>query len=101
MSCSLVAAQATFEALDQCAVTVWQFHNIGGGASALLLHHGNSCFGEMAKEIAHYRELVRPKEAAQYWNIKPAPQAQANVVQMSRSEMKEHLRTAPIVKVTP
>jgi hypothetical protein len=23
----------------------------------------------------HYRELVRPKEAERYWNIRPAPMA--------------------------
>jgi hypothetical protein len=25
--------------------------------------------------FAHYRELVRPKEAERYWNIKPEPSA--------------------------
>ena len=30
-------------------------------------------------DLAHYRELVKPKEAARYWNIRPA--TKANVVE--------------------
>jgi len=48
----------------------------------------------------HYRELVRPKEAAHYWSIKPAP-PEAKVMQMSNAERKEHLRTVPIVHAEP
>jgi hypothetical protein len=51
--------------------------------------------------FAYYRELVKPKDAERYWNIRPAPVAKV-VVPMTResyAELKEHIRTAPIVKV--
>jgi hypothetical protein len=44
-------------------------------ATALELGHHDSRI-----TFAHYRELVKPKEAERYWNIRPA--AEAKVVQM-------------------
>jgi len=35
--------------------------------------------------FAHYRELVKPKDAERYWNIRPA--AEAKVVQLVASKI--------------
>jgi Site-specific recombinase XerD len=45
-------------------------------AAALALQMGNS----VDVIFRHYRELVKPKEAARYWQIKPADRATAKVV---------------------
>jgi integrase len=47
-------------------------------ATALQLGHHDS-----RVTFAHYRELVRPKDAERYWNIKPAGRAQ-KIVEMVR-----------------
>ncbi|MBA3830492.1 MAG: hypothetical protein H0X34_01085 [Chthoniobacterales bacterium] len=48
--------------------------------------------------FAHYRQLVWPKEAAQYWNIRPA--TTEKIVPMlgkSNAEIEEFLRTAKVI----
>jgi integrase len=42
-------------------------HFKNAAATALELGHHNAIV-----TLAHYRELVRPKEAGRYWNLKPA-----------------------------
>jgi hypothetical protein len=48
----------------------------------------------------HYGELVRPKNAARYWQLKPSPPKEEKVVPIERTlgELKEFLRTAQRVK---
>jgi len=48
----------------------------------------------------HYGELVRPKNAARYWQLKPSPPKEEKVVpiERTRGELKEFLRTAQRVK---
>jgi integrase len=53
-----------------------QFQN----ADALALQMGNS----PAVIFRHYRELVKPKEAARYWQIKPSASASRKVVAFSQ-----------------
>src|SRR5262249_10312806 len=52
-----------------------QFQN--ATVTALELGHHNASI-----TFAHYRELVRPKEAARYWNLKPAGRSR-KIVSMS------------------
>jgi hypothetical protein len=42
--------------------------------------------------FVHYRELVRPKEAECYWNIKPAPAAKVVPMQTRKGWRTEKLR---------
>ena len=52
--------------------------------------------------FAHYRELVKPKDAERYWNVKPTPVSK--VVQMpskSVAEQKHALLHGPIVSKVP
>jgi hypothetical protein len=73
-------------------------------AAALALEMGHTNSGLI---FNHYRQLVRPKEAERYWNIMPAPVAKKVVWMQGKSngksnaEMKEFLRTAPIVSSEP
>lgn len=48
-------------------------------AAALALQMGNS----QAMVFAHYRELVKPKDAARFWALSPAAEAAAKVVRMA------------------
>jgi integrase len=65
-------------------------------AKALALEMGHADSGML---FNHYRALVRPKEAERYWNIKPVPRRKG--LQMSNVELKEHLRTAAIMRIEP
>jgi integrase len=49
-------------------------HFKNAAATALELGHHDSRI-----TFAHYRELVRPKEAERYWNIKPEPSAKVSL----------------------
>jgi integrase len=46
-------------------------------AAALALQMGHTDSGMI---FAHYRQLVRPKDARQYWNIKPLPKTDRKIV---------------------
>ncbi len=46
-------------------------------AAALALEMGHT---EAGMIFAHYRQLVRPKEAERYWSIKPQAQADRKIV---------------------
>jgi integrase len=65
-------------------------------AAALALEMGHTDSGII---FNHYRELVRPREAQRYWNIKPA--RESKVVPMTRTEIKERLRTGEFLKAEP
>jgi len=72
-------------------------------AAALALEMGHTNSGLI---FNHYRQLVRPKEAERYWNIRPAPVSkvvsmQGSMQGKSNAEIKEFLRTAPIVSSEP
>ncbi len=72
-------------------------------AAALALEMGHTNSGLI---FNHYRQLVRPKEAERYWNIQPAPVSkvvsmQGSMQGKSNAEIKEFLRTAPIVSSEP
>jgi len=72
-------------------------------AAALALEMGHTDSGLI---FNHYRQLVRPKEAERYWNIRPAPVSkvvsmQGSMQGKSNAEIKEFLRTAPIVSSEP
>ncbi len=67
-------------------------HFKNAAATALELGHHDSRI-----TFAHYRELVRPKEAERYWNIQPA--TVSKVVPLN--EEKERLRTAKIASMEP
>jgi integrase len=49
-------------------------------AAALALEMGHVNSGMI---FAHYRQLVRPKEAARYWDIKPLPKTDHKIVAIS------------------
>lgn len=51
----------------------------------------------------HYGELVRPKNAARYWQLKPSPPKEEKLVpiERTREELKEFLRTAQVAKMEP
>jgi integrase len=57
-------------------------HFKNAASTALELGHHDSRI-----TFAHYRELVRPKDAERYWNIKPAPVSE--VVPMTRALKKQ------------
>ena len=61
------------------------------GATALQLGHRDS-----RTTFEHYRELVRPKEAARYWQISPARESKVVVPMRTRGDLN-----APIVKMRP
>ena len=67
------------ELAAECATA--QFRLLSFGALQERRHDGTE-LGHMnaAVTFAHYRELVRPKEAARYWQIKPARGASKKVV---------------------
>src|SRR4029453_4105833 len=52
-------------------------HFKNAASTALELGHHNA-----SVTFAHYRELVRPKEAARYWNLKPVKRSR-KIVQMA------------------
>ena len=62
-------------------------------AKALALEMGHTDSGML---FNHYRALVKPKEAERYWHVKPAPVSK--VVPMTRTEIKERLRTGEFLK---
>lgn len=52
--------------------------------------------------FAHYRQLVKPKEAERFWNIRPA--MTGKIVPMlgkSNAEIEEFLRTAKVISCVP
>jgi hypothetical protein len=51
----------------------------------------------------HYGKLVRPKNAARYWQLKPSPPKEEKLVpiERTREELKEFLRTAQVAKMEP
>jgi integrase len=53
-------------------------HFKNAAETALELGHVNA-----AVTFAHYRELVKPKEAARYWNLKPAAKSSRKIVSMN------------------
>jgi hypothetical protein len=68
-------------------------------APALALEMGHTDSGLI---FNHYRQLVGPKEAERYWNIRPAPVSKVVPMQgKSNAEIKEFLRTAKIVSSEP
>src|SRR5262249_28055722 len=91
-----VAPQGNFRELFDAAreaagITKWPTnalrHSFGSyhlahfnDVNALALEMGNS--PEMI--FAHYRELVRPKEAARYWSLKPVTGKSRKIVSMTR-----------------
>ena len=57
-------------------------HFKNAASTALELGHQDSRI-----TFAHYRELVRPKDAERYWNVKPAPVSE--VIPMTRALKKQ------------
>ena len=51
-------------------------------AAALALEMGHTDSGMI---FAHYRQLVRPKDAARYWSLKPLPRTDRKIVAIAHS----------------
>ena len=69
-------------------------HFKNAASTALELGHHDS-----RVTFAHYRELVKPKEAERYWNIRPP--TVSKIVPMHETEEKRRLRAARIVSSEP
>jgi integrase len=100
-----------FKALRECAgITDWPNNALRHSfasyhlahfkdAAALALEMGHVNSGMI---FAHYRQLVRPKEAEQYWNVKPLPKTDRKIVAIAlprRAQDRRRIRRSDAPKL--